>query len=365
MKDGNNENIDENEESNDTEKEIELLKQSDEVKEIFANIDNIVENGEPEDEDTEDNTDDKDTSSEEEQIEEEKEDTKEEKNIFDDILKEEEAPAEKKADQMWREKKRRFKAQAALDSERKENERLKVLLKDAIDAAAYNHAQNIDINLNKAFADKKAALDEDNQEKFLRADYDLHQAQIAKHEFEKWKREEEYRILQNNNNVNNNSAEDPADEYEQEVNKKIVSRWLVKHPYLHVDSKNYDEELAERVTLFTHKLNKKLEESDNLDQYLSKDYFNAVDKYISNNKSRPAKSPLSVVSNNNSTNNRTPIGAVRNSVQNSSSNNRTNTIKITLTPDEIAMGRRAGLTEKELILDKQELMLNKQKQARG
>jgi hypothetical protein len=306
-----------------------------EIEAAFKEIERIKNSGEveenPQEEDPQGEA-----HSEDEETEDEFEEEGEEENSQKDPLKD----FIKKPEKAWKEKKRRFKAQAetriALEEKRlalEENVRLKELLKQAEAAGTYQYGKNVYSELEKAKQLQRKAIDDGDADGVIEAGMNVSRALNNIMELEKWSA---YESTQPQKQQEPNPSYQNNEGHEQQ----IAQKWLSTHKELQHNSRHYDPELTEEVGEFIHELDSKIDKSGNTDVYFSDDYFEAIDDYIEDLKSkkRTAKTQKNIGSISN-------VGSVRNSYSNSLHSTPTKPQKIFLTPFEKDMAQRGGISE--------------------
>ncbi len=306
-----------------------------EIEAAFKEIERIKNSGEAE-ENPQEEEHKGDLHSEDEEIEDEIEEEGEEENSKEDPLKD----FIKKPEKAWKEKKRRFKAQAetrmALEEKRlalEENARLKELLKQAEAAGTYQYGKNVYSELEKAKQLQRKAIDDGDADGVIEAGMNVSRALNNIMELEKWSA---YESSQSQKQQESNPSHQNNEDFEQQ----IAQEWLSTHKELQYNSRYYDQELTEKVGEFVHALDSKIDKSGNTDIKLTDKYFEVIDDYIEDLKSkkRTEKTQKNIGSIGN-------VGSVRNSYSNSLHNTSTKTQKVFLTPYEKDMAQRGGISE--------------------
>ncbi len=305
-------------------REIERLKNSDEIEEPQE---------EPQKEPQEE-----DHFEEEESQEDLEEEGDEEEGYKKDHIKE----FPKKPEKAWKEKKRRFKAQAetriALEEKRlalEENTRLKELLKQAEAAGTYQYGKNVYSELERAKQLQRKAIDEGDADGVIEAGMNVSRALHNIMELEKWSAYE-------NTQPQKQQEPNPPQRNQEAFEQEVASEWLSTHKDLQPNSRHYNQELAEEVGEFIHALDSNIAKSGNTDVYLSDKYFDAIDDYIDDLKSkrRTERTQKNIGSISN-------VGSVRNSYSNSIHNTPSKPDRIKLSPLEKEVARIGGFSEEE------------------
>lgn len=248
----------------------------------------------------------------------------------------------KKPEKAWKEKKRRFKAQAetrvALEEKRlalEENTRLKELLKQAEAAGTYQYGKNVYSELERAKQLQRKAIDEGDADGVIESGMNVSRALHNIMELEKWSA---YENSQPQNQQGSNIQQQKQEEFEREIG----AEWLSTHKELQPNSRYYNQELAEEVGEFIHALDSNIAKSGNTEVYFSDRYFDAIDDYIDDLKSkrRTEKTQKNIGSISN-------VGSVRNSYSNSLHNTSSKPVQIKLSPLEKEMARNGGISEEE------------------
>ncbi len=277
--------------------------------------------------------------------EEEHEESPEIEDTSDDEEQEEEeikSESPRKPEKAWKEKKRRFKAQAetraVLEEKRQilaENAQLKEMLRQAEAAGTYQYGKNAQSELEKAKILHKQAVANGDDDALADANVAIASALYNIKELEKWSSYE-------NAQPQKQQATPPPIQEEDEVNWQIAQQWIGTHKELQPNSRSYDKEVAEVTAGFIHELDSNMKKSGNMDAMYSDDYFEVIDDFIDDFKSK--RRSETTQKNRGSVGN---VGSVRNSYSDSLHSGPAKTQKISLTSYEKELARIGGISEEE------------------
>ena len=306
-----------------------------EIEAAFKKIDSLKDPEENEDNFEEEPQEPEDSNSEEEEVEEISEEYEEDEST-EESLKE----TLKKPEKAWKEKKKRFKAQAetrlAQEEKRRvleENAQLKELLRQAEAAGTYQYGKNIYSELERAKQLKRKAVEDNDLDASIDADVYMNKVIHDIRELEKWSAIESAQPQK--------QQSDSSEHHEEVLARDISQEWLSTHKELQPNSRYYNPKLAEKTAEYIYALDAKLDASGNTQAYLSDEYFEVIDDFIENqkNKTRSEKTQKNIGSIGN-------VGSVRNSYSNSL-HNTAKTQKVSLTAAEKELAKIGGISEEE------------------
>src|SRR5271154_1014804 len=268
--------------------------------------------------------------------------TQESSEPEEEIVKEVEEPEEKvvpkqteeKEDKLWKVRKDKYKALAEKEEALQKVAQLEQMLSESLNSGTYHYGKNAYSELDRAKESKKRAIEAGDIDALIESDIALTRALTAVNDLEKWvgeskKAEETPRELQ------------PTQTY-SDLQHEIASDWLDNHNYLQPTSKNYDSKLANQVAEFVNYLDGNLVKNNQMNAYLSEDYFNTIEDYIAGIKNEPQKEIKSPNINGH-------VAGVRNSYNSSGNGKVPSPTQISLSADEKRMCANAGISEKEWI----------------
>lgn len=255
------------------EQQADQLSSSQELQDIFNQIDQIkgnpeevIDNVEPETEnETENKTDSQD-------IDEDIDDNDEvDREVDNEGLK------EKKAYKYRKLQNDKYRALAEKEAALEKAARLEEMLKESLNSGTYHYGKSVYAEVDKAKEAKKKAFEEGDLDSYMEADVALIKAISNANELEKWAYENE------NNNQHYYNAE-PT--YNQPVNdrsvyEEIANDWLDSHPYLQPNSRNFNPTIYNNVLEFTNNLDNNLRRRNQEDMIFSEEYFEVIDNHIS------------------------------------------------------------------------------------
>jgi len=248
--------------------------------------------------------------------------------------------APKKLDKPWKIKRLLYKTKSELRAAQEENERLQEMLSQAEVAGTYQYGRNVYAELEKGKDLKRKAINDGDSEKVIEADIVITKALHSINELERWANTSENKAAQRQQQYS------PRDSYE-EIERELVDDWISSHKELQVGSKNYNKLLAESVIKYANVLDAQLDAAGRGDLRFSEDYFDAIEEHMIAEKAQAEKKRKNLES-------VSAVGGVRNSYS-SSQNNKSDTRKMVLTPEEKEFAAIGGYTEKEWIESKLEL----------
>lgn len=278
-----------------------------------------------------------DPSGEEEEVEE----TSDEEEFEEEIFKKESI---KKPEKAWKEKKRRFKAQAetraVLEEKRQileENAQLKEMLRQAEAAGTFQYSKNAHSELEKAKNLHKQAVANGDDDALAEASIAIAGALYNIKELEKWS---SYESSQPKKEVAPRPVQQQQEQ--QELEWQIAHKWLSTHSELQPNSKSYDQELAEEVAEYVYELDSEIDDAGKSSLKYSPQYFNNINGFIKDfQKQRRAESTKKNIGSMGN------VGSVRNSYSNSLHSGPVKTQKISLTPYEKELAKIGGISEEE------------------
>ncbi len=255
--------------------------------------------------------------------------------------------SQKKPEKAWKEKKRRFKAQAetraVLEEKRQileENAHLKEMLRQAEAAGTYQYSKNARSELEKAKALHKQAVANGDDDALAEAAIAMAEATYNIKELEKWS------SYDNAQPQKNQVHEQNITQQQENLEREIIQDWIGTHQELQPNSKSYNPQLAQATSQFVYELESNMLRTGNMDAKYSDDYFEIIDDYINNVKKhlRTEKSQKNIGSIGN-------VGSVRNSYS-SSLHNTAKTQKVVLTTREKEIAKICGMSEEDYIRQK-------------
>ena len=208
------------------------------------------------------------------------------------------------------------------------------MLSESLNSGTYHYGLNAYSELDRAKQSKKRAIEEGDIDALIESDIALNRALVAVNDLEKWTNE-------NKQTKQSSKTALPAQTYNS-LQHEIASDWLDNHNYLQPSSRNYDSKLAGQVAEFVNYLDSNLAQNNQMNAYLSEDYFNTIDNYIDEIKNRPPKEIKPP-------NTSSYVAGVRNSYNSPSVSKAPSTTQIILNADEKKMCANAGISEKEWI----------------
>lgn len=254
----------------------------------------------------------------------------------------------KELDKIWKIKKSRHKALAEKRALALENERLKEMLAQSLDSGTYHYGKTAFSELEKAKQDKKRAIEEGDVDALIESDINLNKALRTVNDLENWAQQ-----AKQSNHENREQPRYPTSEQFNEVEQAIANDWLEDHPYLQPTSRNYDPDLAAKVSKYINYLDNNLANNGQANLYFSDPYFETIDNYINEIRESPTRAPKKLES-------AEHIGGVRTPYSGSSSSRQSSPRHMTLSADEKKISANLGISEEEYIKYKiQELKKNR------
>lgn len=253
------------------------------------------------------------------------------------VTSKEQEQIEKVQKKLWKEQKRKYQAIAEKEAFREENEKLKQMLNESLNSGTYHYGKSAYADLERAKENKKKAIESGDVDGLVEADIALNKAIFTVNDLEKWA----YNSSDSNKTQGmapSNSLPEQSQSYYNEIQHEIASDWLDSHPDLQPNTKNYNPQLANKVSEFINHLDANLAKNNQMDAYFSDQYFQTIDKFIEEAKSKVQKNVKNIEASNH-------IGGVRNSYGSSPNNNVPK--QMILTADEKKMAANAGISEKD------------------
>jgi hypothetical protein len=260
--------------------------------------------------------------------------TKETKEqVETEILEEDTSKKEKKGDKFRKLQNDKYRALAEKEEALQKVAQLEQMLSESLNSGTYHYGKNAYSELDRAKESKKRAIEAGDVDALIESDIALTRALTAVNDLEKWADESK-------RTEKTTQRQQPAQSY-SDLQHEIASDWLDNHNYLQPISKNYDSKLAGQVAEFVNYLDANLAKNNQMNTYLSEDYFNTIEDFISGIKNEPQKETKTQNTNG-------YVAGVRNSY--SSGNGKVSSpTQITLSADEKRMCANAGISEKEWI----------------
>lgn len=270
----------------------------------------------------------------------------------EEIIKEAEEPAttenieedtskkEKKGDKFRKLQNDKYRALAEKEEALQKVAQLEQMLSESLNSGTYHYGKNAYSELDRAKESKKRAIEAGDIDALIESDIALTKALTAVNDLEKWANES-----QQTKQVP--EYQQPAQTY-NDLQHEIASDWLDNHNYLQPTSKNYDSKLATQVAEFVNYLDANLAKNNQMNAYLSEDYFNTIEDYIDGIKNESQNKNESQKDSKN-TSQGGYVAGVRNSYNSSGNGKVSSSTQITLTADEKRMCINAGISEKEWI----------------
>lgn len=171
----------------------------------------------------------------------------------------------------------RYRARIEKEEALKRVAELEAMLEESLSTGTYHYGKSVYAEQDKAKQDAKKAFDEGNIDAYLEAQIALTKATNAVHDLERWANESEAK----RNSFSNQRSNYSNQEYDnQAIQQDIVNDWLDTHPYLKINSKNFDPTMYGNVTSFISRLENNLQKNDATDVIGSEEYFDTIDDYI-------------------------------------------------------------------------------------
>jgi hypothetical protein len=228
----------------------------------------------------------------------------------------------------------KYKALAEKEEALQKVAQLEQMLSESLNSGTYHYGKNAYSELDRAKESKKRAIENGDIDALIESDISLTRALTAVNDLEKWANESK-RIEEAP------KSQQPAQTY-NDLQHEIASDWLDNHNYLQPTSKNYNSKLATQVAEFVNYLDGNLVKNNQMNAYLSEDYFNTIEDYIAGIKNEPQKETKNPNTNGH-------VAGVRNSYNSSGNGKAPSPTQITLSADEKRMCANAGIAEKEWI----------------
>jgi hypothetical protein len=256
-------------------------------------------------------------------------------------LEEEPIIEQKKEVKAWKEKKKRYQAEAKVRQLEAEKEDLMRQLTESLNSGTYHYSRSAYADLERAKEQKKQALESGNVNEAIEADVALAKAVNTINEIEKWVYDSKINPQPNVSRKEEYTAQQPAIPIEEQ--DEMVREWLEYHPYLDVNSTKYNKSLAVRVATFVNQLDANLAKNGQENMFYSPEYFETVDDYIEKARSELMK-PKNVQSVSN-------VAGVRNSYA-STTGKPIKKNQMTLSPMEKMLAANFNLTQEQYLMAK-------------
>jgi hypothetical protein len=232
----------------------------------------------------------------------------------------------------------RYKARVEKEEALRRVAELEAMLEESLSTGTYHYGKNVYSALEKAKQNYQNAFDQGDVNAHIEAHIELTRATNAVNELEKWAQESE---IKKNSHYNQRQNYSEQNYNAPEVQQDLVNDWLDTHPYLKVNSRNFDPALYGNVTSFISKLENNLQKNDAIDVIGSEEYFDTIDDYI-----KSVKAPKR-----DSSKNREYLAnasGVR-KISSASNSKSTSPDNITLNSDEKELAERLGCSNQEYL----------------
>lgn len=264
----------------------------------------------------------------------------------------------------WKKNKRHYLAREALKNENlilhHEIENLKAMLSDSLNSGMYHASASAKSELERAKERQKIALDNADRDSFIEANVEISKAINKLNELEKWSYNNPPAPNNYSNQVqyseqsNNNYQNQDNNYYRPSIEEEVVYDWIETHPYLQVNSSQYDSVLEKKVANYITKIDSYLQQTGQQNLKYSDEYFDNIDEYISKTKNAPAKIAQNIES-------VSQVGRVRNAYSSSpGKSTKSRSMQVTLNADEKMLAENMNIPE-EVWLKKKIANLNLQK----
>jgi hypothetical protein len=249
-------------------------------------------------------------------------------------VEEDTSKKEKKGDKFRKLQNDKYRALAEKEEALQKVAQLEHMLNESLSSGTYHYGKSAYSELDKAKESKKRAIEAGDIDALIESDIALNKAFTAVNDLEKWANESQQ-------TKQTPEYQQPAQTY-NDLQHEIASDWLDNHNYLQPTSKNYDSKLAGQVVEFVNYLDANLAKNNQMNAYLSEDYFNMIEDYIIGIKNESQKDTKSSSTGGH-------VAGVRNSYNSSGNGKAPSPTQITLSADEKRMCANAGISEKEWI----------------
>lgn len=261
------------------------------------------------------------------------------------------AEQEENKGKYWKEKKKKYKVLAENEKIKAENDHLRNLLGESVNAGAYQYSKNAYQDLDNAKKLRKQCLESGDVEAFMESEDVLEKARDAVKDLEKWETSQNTRTamdsMQSDSRVNEN------------IQRELASDWLETHPEIDPNSMYYSPQLASYMSNYIGELDNNLLHSGNANQKFSEAYFSQLDNALAGVKNEIVSNQYREVSQRQQQMQQPAVASVRKSYGNSNMSGQARS-RITLTGEERIMAENAGISPEMWLKEKIKL-----KQVRG
>lgn len=312
---------------------------SDEFVNIMHELDELVDQSGPASSEINIEEDENENKIEEDETQEEEFSEEDQENSIPDNKQYEEESSEKprKLKKPWKLEKTNYKLKIEKIQAEKRIQELENLLTESLNANTYHYGKNVYNDLERAKIQKREAFKNGDMEGLIESDILLYKAINTVNELEKIadenKRVEASRVSIPENNAN--------------IYYEIAQEWLEGQPELQRNSPQYNRQLAKTVNNFVNNLDHKLQQEDQMDMYYSPDYFEMIDDFIDDVKTRQQNTRPTSNLPLRSAHKDSYVGSVKNSYK--GENIATPVTQIKLTAEERELCKALGQTEAEWI----------------
>jgi len=182
----------------------------------------------------------------------------------------------------------KYQAQNEVEQLRKENLRLQQLALQSNEAATSYYEKSIQYKIDQAKSLKKEAYETADTDALLKADEALAEAYNQKSENDRWKAQQSYYKSQQEQDKQSQERQPQQTQQQEQFEVNDETReWLSSNSWINGNSPDYDPEMAADVQDYSAILERKFVREGREDQVFGQDYYNALDKYISENYGEP------------------------------------------------------------------------------
>lgn len=263
-------------------------------------------------------------------------------DIDDDLQKQ--ILAKKKLSKLTRE---RHRLAAETQKLKEENQALRNHMEHSSQAAMTHYDNNVQLRIDTAKKEKLKALEIGDMESVVERDQELAAAVAELNTIQSWKTQES--IRQYNQQQESQQYQQQQQQQQQyyeppevELNQETET-WIEANPWFDPNSREHIPEVFEDVNDYVASLDEHLARTGKEHQRFTKAYFNKIDAYVNETYGRQAPiaaAPIKMKSSNQY------VEPVRNTRSVATPPQKQ---KVTLSPEEIDMARRSGVSEQEFI----------------
>jgi hypothetical protein len=253
--------------------------------------------------------------------------------------------AKKKLSKLTRE---RHRLAAETQKLKEENQALRNHMEHSSQAAMTHYDNNVQLRIDTAKKEKLKALEIGDMESVVERDQELAAAVAELNSIQSWKTQEsirQYNQQQESQQYQQQQQQQYYEPPETELNQETET-WIEANPWFDPNSREHIPEVFEDVNDYVASLDEHLARTGKEHQRFTKAYFNKIDAYVNETYGRQAPlatAPIKMKSSNQY------VEPVRNTRSIATPAQKQ---KVTLSPEEIDMARRSGVSDQEFIKHK-------------